>query len=440
MQSGIRFCVNVNHSLNDIDNMLSTLKEHFEGAFREEGADMAKLPRYFPVLKGQTFPTTVSEVKDELNLTEYRSIKEIDREDWDAYFKGKGSFDWDGMKFLESVYTNRELPENNWEFYYYVVRDAQNEIILATFFTSTLAKEDTFSRKSLSVIIEERREDEPYFMTSKILTMGSMLTEGEHLYINMESPIWKKALTELLETVQNVKNQIAAKQVVLRDFHENHAIQSFLLDEGYVKVDLPSANFITKESLQWSKDVEFKRSLSANDRRKLKKVFDYKSHFEVTFANYLSPDELDEWYDLYLNVQSKALEINTFPIPKEFIEIAVVHPNWEAMRITVKAEHNHGKEKVVAFGLTYRSNNSFAPMVLGIDYNFVRSHGLYRQAIFQLVKRASHLNIDQIFMGFTADIEKQRFGAIQQSKVAFALIDDTYTMQVIEANASLEHI
>ncbi len=440
MQSGIRFCVNVNHSLNDIDNMLYTLKEHFESAFREEGADLAKLPRYFPALKGQTFPSTVSKSPNELSLTEHRSIKEVDRGDWDTFFKGKGSFDWDGMKFLESVYANRELPENNWDFYYYLVKDADNNVVLATFFTSTLAKEDTFSKKSRSVVIEEKREHDPYMMTSKILTMGSMLTEGDHLYINQESPLWKKALTELLDTALNLKNQISAKQLILRDFRERHMIQSYLLEEGYVKVDLPHANVIEKDALEWSKDSEFKRGLSSNDRRKLKKVFEYKSCFEVSFANHLSSEELDEWYELYLNIQSKALEINTFPIPKEFIEIAVVHPNWEAMRISIKAEHNGGKEKVVAFGLTYRSNDSFSPMVLGIDYNFVESHGLYRQAIFQLVKRASHQNIDRIHMGFTADIEKRRFGAIQQPRVAFALIDDTYTMQVIEANVSVEHI
>ncbi|MFK7787124.1 MAG: aminotransferase class I/II-fold pyridoxal phosphate-dependent enzyme [Crocinitomicaceae bacterium] len=440
MQSGIRFCVNVNHSLNDIDNMLYTLKEHFESAFREEGADLAKLPRYFPALKGQTFPSTVSKSPNELNLMEHRSIKEVDREDWDTFFKGKGSFDWDGMKFLESVYGNRELPEDNWDFYYYIVKDADNKVVLATFFTSTLAKEDTFSKKSRSMVIEEKRKQDPYMMTSKILTMGSMLTEGDHLYLNQESPFWKRALTEVLDTALNLKNQISAKQLILRDFRESHMIQSYLLEEGYVKVDLPHANIIEKDALQWSKDAEFRRSLSSNDRRKLKKVFEHKSCFEVSFANHLSSEELDEWYELYLNIQSKSLEINTFPIPKEFIEIAVVHPNWEAMRISIKAEHNGGKEKVVAFGLTYRSNDSFSPMVLGIDYKFVESHGLYRQAIFQLVKRASHQNIERIHMGFTADIEKRRFGAIQQPRVAFALIDDTYTMQVIEANVSLEHI
>jgi hypothetical protein len=79
-------------------------------------------------------------------------------------------------------------------------------------------------------------------------------------------------------------------------------------------------------------------------------------------------------------------------------------------------------------------------MVLGIDYNFVESHGVYRQAIYQLVKHASQQNIDRIYMGFTADIEKGRFGAVQEKRVAYALIDDTYTMQVIEANVSVEHV
>lgn len=440
MQSGIRFCVNVNHSLNDIDNMIYTLKEHFESSFREEGADLAKLPRYFPALKDQVFPSTIVQTSNELSLHEHRTIKEIDREDWDTFFKGKGSFDWDGMSFLESVYSSRDQPENNWDFYYFVIRDSKNKVVLATFFTSTLAKEDTFSKKSRSMSIEAERKNDPYFMTSKILTMGSMLTEGNHLYLDTKSPNSDKALATLMDTVLNLKNQISANQLIIRDFEENHPIQSYLLNEGYVKVDLPNANMIPKDVLQWSKDSEFKQLLSSNDRRKLKTVFDHKSCFEVSFVNQITSAELDEWYQLYLNIQSRALEINTFPIPKELIEIAVSHPNWEAMRIKIKPEFNNGREKIVAFGLTYRSDNSFSPMVLGIDYRFVESHGLYRQAIFQLVKRASHQNIDQIFMGFTADIEKRRFGAVQEKRVAFALIDDSFSMQVIEAEASLVHV
>ena len=313
-------------------------------------------------------------------------------------------------------------------------------MILATFFTSTLAKEDTFSKKSKSFAIEEQRVNDPYFLTSKILTMGSMLTEGNHLYLDTESEIWEKGLAALLQTVLNLKNQISANQLVLRDFDENDKIQSYLLNEGFIKVDLPNANIIDEKYLKWSSDDEFKTLISSNDRRKLKPVFDHQSCFDVSFVNRLSPEELDEWYDLYLNIQSKALELNTFPIPKAMIELAVLHPNWEAMRITIKAEHNNGEEKVVAFGLTYKSDTSYSPMVLGIDYNFVESHGVYRQAIFQLVKRACQEDIDRIYMGFTADIEKGRFGAVQEKRVAYALIDDIYTMQVIEANVSVEHV
>lgn len=439
MQSGIRFCLNVNHSLNDIDNMLHTMDEHYQNSFREEGADLAKLSRYFPALKDQTFPTTIEPAKNELNLFEYRSITEIDRSIWNEIFEGKGSFDWDGLKFLENIYANQAKKEECWDFYYFIIKDANNKVVLATFFTSTLAKEDTFSKKSKSFVIEQQRIHDPYFLTSKILTMGSMLTEGNHLYLDSESAVWEKSMSELLLAVLNLKNKISANQLILRDFDHNEKIQSYLLSEGYIKVDLPNANIIDKKYLQWSSDEEFKQLISSNDRRKLKPVFDHQTCFKVSFVNRLSPEELDEWYELYLNIQNNALELNTFPIPKALIEMAVLHPNWEAMRISIRAEHNNGVEKVVAFGLTYKSDRSYSPMVLGIDYDFVESHGVYRQAIFQLVKRASQENIDRIYMGFTADIEKGRFGAVQEGRVAYALIDDTYTMQVIETNMSVAH-
>ena len=40
----------------------------------------------------------------------------------------------DSVEFLEDVFSNNKEPENNWNFYYFTIKDKEDKIIIKTFF------------------------------------------------------------------------------------------------------------------------------------------------------------------------------------------------------------------------------------------------------------------------------------------------------------------
>ncbi|MEO8253540.1 MAG: hypothetical protein ABI554_04060 [Flavobacterium sp.] len=97
---------------------------------------------------------------------------------------------------MEEIFSNNEKPEENWDFYYLIIKDTNNEIILATYFTSAIYKDDMLALENVSRQIEKQREEEPYYLCSKTLAMGSLFSEGEYLYIKKEHHLVEIALNQ----------------------------------------------------------------------------------------------------------------------------------------------------------------------------------------------------------------------------------------------------
>lgn len=52
----------------------------------------------------------------------------------------RGAFNYDILQLFEEVYKNNSQKEDNWEFYYYLVKDRNEKIIVATFLHWPCAK------------------------------------------------------------------------------------------------------------------------------------------------------------------------------------------------------------------------------------------------------------------------------------------------------------
>ena len=74
-----------------------------------------------------------------------------------------------------------------------------------------------------------------------------------------------------------------------------------------------------------------------------------------------------------------------------------------------------------------RGSNSRA----GIDYSFQEEYKCYRQALYQLIMRAKQLNLDKIKLGFSASIEKRKFGAQSYTPIAYMQTKDNYNLEVL---------
>src|SRR5690606_10323776 len=151
----------------------------------------------------------------------------------------KGTFDWQGMRFLEEVFSNNPQPEDNWDFHYFLVWD-EDKLLLATFFTTALWKEDMLAPAYVSKKVEALRQNDPYYLTSKVISMGALTTEGEHLFLDRTSEKWKEALLTTMNAVVVEQEKAKASMVVLRDFPEgDEELKEFMISQGFIKVTMP---------------------------------------------------------------------------------------------------------------------------------------------------------------------------------------------------------
>ena len=68
----------------------------------------------------------------------------------------------------------------------------------------------------VSELVEQRRAEDPYYLTSTTFAMGSLLTEGDHLYLDRNAD-WKGALDLLMAAVSEHAKAAGAGTIVLRD-------------------------------------------------------------------------------------------------------------------------------------------------------------------------------------------------------------------------------
>ena len=134
-------------------------------------------------------------------------------------------------------------------------------------------------------------------------------------------------------------------------------------------------------------------------------------------------------YQLYENVKNNNYAINTFQYAKSVFEKMNECPNWEFILLYLKTE-----EGIPLVGVMFcykNQNHTYVPELIGMDYRWAKEFNLYRQLLFQTIKRANELNFPQIDFGVSASFEKRKVGAKIIPKVAYVQARDNYTMEVM---------
>jgi 7-keto-8-aminopelargonate synthetase-like enzyme len=438
-QTGIRFTVTRLHTHEEIEAMVKAMGEEFPAAMTEEGVTLADIYKAFK----QTIPAHLdtddgcSVSGQALSLRHYSSIKEIDLNQWDALFEGRGTFDWKGLKILEAAFSNNPLPQDNWYFDYLVITDGLGAVIAATFLTTALWKDDMLSPAEISAQVEEKRKTDPYYLTSRVLCSGSLLTEGEHLFLDRSQALWKEAMQLLLEKIYSLREQRQASHIVLRDFHGIHReLDNLMVDNGFFRVSLPDTHLVP--ALPWNSPQEFYDSLSVNNRSHVrKKILRHTSRFEVEIINVSSwAEEVEYWYSLYHNVQSGSLELNTFPLPFKLFRQLALDENWEVLQLTLNDNISNPEIKPCCVVFSYKTSHAYIPILIGMDYTHNAEFNIYRQALYQIMLRAKKLGKQKVMLGFSAGLEKQKFGGQPQKVYAYMHSNDSYNMEQLAVYSS----
>lgn len=440
--TGIRFTITRLHTFRQIEDMIAAMAQQLPLAMLEENITWEQICQAFklktPLEKMVEESLNLIINQSELKIERHKSITKIDKKEWDILLGARGSFNYDGLSFLEKTFTNNFLAEDTWEFDYIIIRDINNKPVLATFLTTTLLKDDMLSPESISAQIELDRKNNPYYLTSKVIMMGSLITEGEHLYIDRNSDQWKEALIKIFEIINELQEKYDASNIMLRDFKTGDAeLDAFLIENGFIKVSMPDNHLI---AIDWESKEEYEMKLSSRSRKHLRQdILKHSSKYEISVSKNSTSEEIAIWYDLYLNVKNNSLELNTFKLPYQFFENCAQDKNWEVLTLKLKNEFDPRNERspvAVMFSYIAEGNSNF--MLIGLDYTFQKEYGCYRQALYQNIRRAKELNCKNIHLGFAASFEKRKLGASTIPTVAYMQAKDHYNMSVIENMSIIE--
>lgn len=430
-KSGLRFTLTRHNTKADIDLLADVMAYHLPKAIEEEGDKIERVYKDFGCsLKNKETASAIEPIKESnLVIEEYRSIHDINAAEWNLMFGNRRNLNHTGMQCMEEIFSNNEKPEENWSFHYLIVRDENAKIVLATFFTGAIYKDDIVAQENVSRQIEEIRKNNPYYLCSKTLAMGSLFCEGDFIYHDLEHPEWRNSVSYMFEFVSKVKKDIDAVVVFFRDFEEDGFLNQMLEDEGYAKIKLPNTNVVSLP--KWNTKEELLLLLeSKNSIRNIKRyVFRHEDQFDVTIKRTLTNSEAEKHYQLFLNVKEANYAFNFFAYPKKTVKVLSKYSSdWEFMEFRIK-----GSNELIACVWSFLGEDYYCPLILGLNYEYNESHHLYKQIMYRMVKRGNELEKFQIYLGLTADYEKQKYGAKSTPFYGYLKVDNIYNLDLLSS-------
>jgi 7-keto-8-aminopelargonate synthetase-like enzyme len=445
--TGLRLPITNGQTDEDIKGILEAFSHHLPKVLEEENFSVEQLSRSFnepfeETKKRYSVAKKVTE-KPKVTIEHKKSISEIDETVWNNLLGGNGTFDWKGCKFLEDTFTGNEEEENNWNFHYLLIRNREDKIVLATFFSELLIKDDMIADAGISMQIEKERAVNKYYLTSKVVMMGSLISVGDHLYIDKTLPEWKSAMHEMIKFANEIKTACNASAVQLRDFDtHDKEVSDFLIKEGFIKLEMPEMHTLNNPS--WTDETEYMQRLSTKARWHFRRnIIDKRHYFNfniLSSASAKSKGDIAEWFRLYQNVKEDSYNINTFILPEKYFKNMIDHPNWEVIELRLSEEFGEQENKLVALCFCYRSDrNQYSIAAVGLDYEYVLTHGSYRQSLYQSVKRANELKCNKLYMGMDASIEKKKFGTDITNKCVYIQANDNFNMELMGTLYSNNH-
>ncbi|WP_299780529.1 aminotransferase class I/II-fold pyridoxal phosphate-dependent enzyme [uncultured Formosa sp.] len=430
--TGVRITISRHNQPDEIKALVDAMVYHFPRALEATFTTSSKVFSVFNLNQTKDVEPKLNAVEG-LQVQCATSIIDIDPLIWDSLFGSQGVFDYQGLKFLEQTFTVNKVDISNWQFFYIMIKDQMGKPVLATYFTYALWKDDMLAPESVSKHIESKRLEDPLYMTSYVLSMGSLFTEGNHLYLDKSHPLWMNAMHLMLQEIDRLDKALNPTMIVLRDFITDEVINEFFHNHGFFKVSMPESACIP--NFKWKDADHYLKQLSSRSRRHFRTdILPFESFYEVCVLDHLNSDEKDICYELFQQVKHHNLGLNTFSYPITLLTKMSSNPNWEFLIVSLKKEYTNDKiTHIVGVMFCYRnSGNTYVPAFIGMDYTYVKSHNVYRQLLYQTIKRAGKLGVRHIDFGMTAAFEKKKLGATVSEKVAYLQTKNNFSMELLE--------
>ncbi|RXG13128.1 aminotransferase class I/II-fold pyridoxal phosphate-dependent enzyme [Leeuwenhoekiella aestuarii] len=423
--TGLRITLSNHNALDDIDYLVEQLVRYYDTTLWVTHNSRSRVGKAFGMDLTALKPFATN--NQDLQLQEFKTITETDYSHWDYTLGTTHMLNQDGLAYLEQSFTQAQQPEHNWRFRYVQIVDDANCPVLVTFLTESLWKNDMLAPASVSQELEKQREADPYVQTSRVLSLGCLFTEGNHLYLNEAHPQVELALTQLLEYIENLAHTWKVSMTVLRDFDLNYNWSKAIQDQGYIPIDMPDSCVL--QDLHDKEAADYTQYLSKRSQKHFKKAIEpYLSLINSNVVQRVSRKNIKAYYQLYLQVKSKNYGLNTFTYPLEAFEAMRTHPNWECILLKAVAD-----DRLLGVMFCYKNYaGTYVPSLIGMDYRYLEEFQTYRQLLYQTILRARKLDMKQVDFGMSANFEKRKLGATVIPKQAFVQTDDNFLLEHLE--------
>ena len=422
--TGVRITISRHNQREEIKALVEAMEYHFPKALEETHTHAERVFRAF---KLDHRPKNELKINSGLTVEVHRSIIKVDKGDWNLYLGGQGTYDWEGMRFLENAFQGNANREHNWQFLYVFIKSGEGTPILISFLTYALWKDDMLADAKVSEALEEERKNDPYHLTSMVLSMGSMFTEGKHSYWHDSHVLANKALDVFLEVLESHEASLGAKMTVLRDFPKESSWNKLLFGHGFLRVQMPNSCTVDLSGL--SNMESYLAQLSSRNRRHFRKdIAPFKEKTVVRIMEKVNIIELERYRVLFDQVNERNMGLNTFSFPEKLFESMNDHRLWEF--ITLAPIGN--PDTILGVMFCYKNlNQVYVPAFVGMDYGFLGDYAPYRQLLYRTIERAIDLNYLKIDFGMTASFEKKKLGAKVHERYAFIQTADNFILETL---------
>ena len=353
-----------------------------------------------------SFCLTLCKTKTDLEVSVFKSVKEINQEDWNTVVKDKNIYQClDYLSALEENLCDKIV------FRYLMFYNAESKPV-AVAIVQSLPFEDK-GLEDQAQVSEMRDKIKHHFvkaMDLRVMTCGSPFASGENGFSFTEDisevqayESLSKALTQLQKSE---KDDIKAQIILLKEFwpHSFDSCNSILTKEfKEFQIDV---NMVMQIRPQWQSMDGYLQSMTTKFRTKAKSAI--KKSNDLTIKRFELEEVLlhkDKIQDLYLSVVAKSdskfgeLNGNTFVSLKRNLGDKFVITGYLL------------EGELVGFSSAFICNDVVDANYVGINYELNHKYAIYQRMLYDYVDLAIESNSTELRLGRTAEEIKSTIGA-----------------------------
>ncbi len=419
--SGLRITISNHNDDVQINELAAALEHHLPMALSETVNSLEKINKFFGRNASAIRVQKIGNAK--FKISSFNSIKNIDEKLWNRLIGCFNALDYNGLCFVENYFSNL-LPDdvNYMRFKYFFITDVKNDPVDLVPLSLARWKEDMLSSEKVSEKIEIIRLEDPLYLTDLILSTGSTFTEGTYLFIDEKHADYNELTNLISELVENEFQNYKAGKIVLRDFDLQNRLGTFIIDKGYLPVEMPETAIFS--NFEWEGLNDFEKILSNRSQKHFKQdVLPFFEEYTVEVKNTLDEKQLELAYGYFLNVKNNNKAINNFTYNLSLFQAMNNSEDWEFLLLNNKSS---GATVGVLFCFINKCNFSLNPILIGMADLGGNRLKVYRQLLFHCILQAQKRDFKKVFFGLSAMFEKRKLGAETFRRQAFVHFSDNY--------------